>query len=199
MDREFANVGIATDRAQFRAWLAAHAAEESECYLEVKRGRPVDEDTFYYLDAVEEALCFGWIDSTVRVIDGVRMQRFGPRRPGGNWTELNKERVRRLERLGLMTDAGRRVLPAMGPRSFRFDPDVVAALKAARVWAKFRRLDPLYQRVRASNLAFYKDRHPEAYERMLRHVVDETRRGRTVGEWNDFGRLLEGREAPDEG
>ena len=114
------NIGIATNRNEFREWLRDHASTESGCWVEVKRGRPVDEGVFYYLDAVEEALCFGWIDSIHKEINGVRMQRFTPRKKNSVWTELNKERVRRLERLGLMTDAGRAVLPPMGPRSFRF-------------------------------------------------------------------------------
>ena len=63
----------------------------------------------WYLDAVEEALCFGWIDSTVKTIDGVTLQRFGKRVKNSQWTELNKERCRRLEALGLMTDSGRAV------------------------------------------------------------------------------------------
>lgn len=95
-----------------------HHQVETECYLHLKRGRPVDNETFWYLDAVEEALCFGWIDSTIRTIDGVAWQRFGPRKPRSPWTELNKERVRRLEKLGLMTDTDRRALPPMGPAAF---------------------------------------------------------------------------------
>ena len=187
------NIGVASSRAEFRAWLAANAATERECWVQVKRGRPADDGVFYYLDAVEEALCFGWIDSTVRPgAGGLRLQRFGPRKPGGNWTELNKERARRLERLGLMTDAGRAVLPPMGPRSFRFDPHVVADLKAARVWAAFRRLPPLYQRVRASNLAFYRTRYPQGYQRMLEHTVETAKLGKTFGDWTDYGRLAEG-------
>ena len=98
-------------REAFRAWLINNGSTEKECYLVLKRGKPTDKDTFYYIAAVEEALCFGWIDSTTRIIDGVTMQRFSPRRKKALWTELNKERVRRLERLGLMTDAGRAVLP----------------------------------------------------------------------------------------
>ena len=50
-------------REQFREWLMLHAAKESECWVAVKRGKPVESDSFYYIDAVEEALCFGWIDS----------------------------------------------------------------------------------------------------------------------------------------
>ena len=171
--------------------MSAHHADQQECYVLLKRGKPVDADHFWYLDAIEEALCFGWIDSTVRVVDGATMQRFTPRRKGGNWTELNKERVRRLEKLGLMTDAGRAVLPPMGPRSFRIDAQTEAALKKARVWSKFKALPPLYQRVRASNLMFYRERHPHSYQRMLDHTIKATKEGKTFGEWNDYGRLLD--------
>ena len=185
------NVLNITSRQAFRAWLTAHGATEAECWVRVRRGRPTEEAGLWYLDAVEEALCFGWIDSTVRPVDGAAMQRFSPRRKNSPWTELNKARVRRLERLGLMTDAGRAVLPPMGPRSFRIDPELAAALKRARVWAKFQRFPPLYRRVRAYNVTFYKTRDPAAYERALSHLIEETRAGRMFGMWNDYGRLLE--------
>ena len=148
------NVLDASNRQQFRSWLAAHHASEPECWVAVRRGRPIDDDSFYYLDAVEEALCFGWIDSIQKEIDGVRLQRFSPRKPQSPWTELNKERVRRLEALGLMADAGRAVLPAMGPRSFRVDPDVERALKDARCWAAFKRFPPPSSAFRPSTSAF---------------------------------------------
>ena len=185
------NILDVTNRGQFRAWLAEHHATEPECWVAVTRGRPTNPHTFYYLDAVEEALCFGWIDSTTKAIGGVRLQRFGPRKPCSPWTELNKERVRRLEALGLMTDAGRAVLPAMGPRSFRIDPDVRRALANARAWSKFRSFPALYQRVRAYNVTFYKDRDPAAYQRALTNLVAHTKRGEMYGQWNDYGRLLE--------
>ena len=98
------NILTVTCREQFREWLTAHAVEESECWVAVKRGKPVEPDSFYYIDAVEEALCFGWIDSVQKPINGVNMQRFSPRKKNSPWTELNKERVRRLEKLGLMTN-----------------------------------------------------------------------------------------------
>ena len=118
------NILEVVDRADFRKWLEQNGAAETECWISVKRGKPLDDTVFYYLDAVEEALCFGWIDSTHKVIDGKRMQRFSPRKKNSPWTELNKERVRRLERFGLMTDAGRAVLPPMGVRSFKTDKDI---------------------------------------------------------------------------
>lgn len=188
MERNILNI---RSRAEFRDWLARSAETEPECWLVLRRGRPADPNAFYYLDAVEEALCFGWIDSTQKEIGGVMMQRFSPRAKSGHWTELNKERVRRLERLGLMTDAGRAVLPPMGPRSFRIDPEIASALKAARVWTRFRAFPPLYQRVRAGNLAFYKGRDPETYERMLTRLIEETKRNHMYGAWDDYGRLSE--------
>ncbi len=185
------NVLTAANRQEFRAWLTEHAAGESECWVKVKRGKPVDDVQFWYLDAVEEALCFGWIDSTHKLIDGVRMQKFTPRKKNSPWTELNKERVRRLEKLDLMTDAGRAVLPAMGVRSFKIDPDVEVAMKQARVYTKFRKFPPLYQRVRAYNVAFYKKRDAALYQKMLARLIEETKQGNMFGEWNDYGRLSE--------
>ena len=185
------NILIIANRREFRAWFEAHHANERECWVEVKRGRPVDDQHFWYLDAVEEALCFGWIDSRHKLIDGKRMQCFTPRKRNSPWTELNKERVRRLERLGLMTDAGRKVLPPMGVRSFKIDKDVETALKSARVWTTFKSFPSLYQRIRAYNVAFYKTRDKGMYEQTLLHFITETKAGRMFGEWNDYGRLLD--------
>ena len=82
------NILRANSRAEFRQWLKENADKQTECWVNVKRGRPVDDKVFYYLDAVEEALCFGWIDSTHKKIDVIRMQRFTPRKKNSPWTEL---------------------------------------------------------------------------------------------------------------
>ena len=185
------NVLAIDNRVDFRCWLADNSSSESECWVQAKRGKPAGEERLYYIDAVEEALCFGWVDSMTKMVDGKQMQRFSPRARGSAWTELNKERVRRLEKLGLMTDAGRRVLPKMEPRSFKIDADVEHALKQARVYSKFKRFPPLYQRVRAYNTAFYKKRDECAYEKALARLIEQTRQGKMYGEWNDWGRLLD--------
>ena len=129
---ELENVDIAHTREEFRCWLENNHGSERECWLKLKRGRPT-EDAFAYLDAVEEALCFGWIDGHLKSFEGCgALQRFTPRSRGSSWSELNKERVRRLERLGKMTDVGRACLPAMGPRSFRIYEGIEGELKKAR-------------------------------------------------------------------
>ena len=135
-------------RSELREWLRQNHDRETECWVAVRRGRPVDDGTFRYVDAVEEALCFGWIDSTVKKIsDEVTVQKLCPRKPRSNWSELNKERCRRMERLGLMTDAGRAVLPDMSAAGFTIDPDILRELQADPVlWENFRRLPELYRR-----------------------------------------------------
>ena len=125
------NILNITNRADFRQWLAANSATERECWIAVKRGKTPPKDALWYLDAVEEALCFGWIDSTVKNVGGVTLQRFGPRNGKGMWTELNKERCRRLERLGLMIEAGRAVCPDLDAE-FVILPEILAAFKADR-------------------------------------------------------------------
>lgn len=93
-------------RAAWRAWLKANHSRSEGVWLAVgKKGNTVTSLT--YDDAVEEALCFGWIDSTVNRLDEHRFrQLFTPRKPGSTWARTNKERVERLTAAGLMTPAG---------------------------------------------------------------------------------------------
>lgn len=93
-------------RAEFREWLERNADSSAGIWLAVgKKGNSVT--TLFYDDAVEEALCFGWIDSTVRRFDAERYwQLYTPRRPGSIWARTNKARVERLAAEGLMTPAG---------------------------------------------------------------------------------------------
>lgn len=187
---EYNNVLKIKNRKQFRTWLIKNHEKVKECFIEVKKGKPTDTKHFWYIDAVEEALCFGWIDSSQKVIDGVRYQRFSPRRKGSVWTELNKERVRRLERLNLMTDAGRSILPNMD-EEFIIDKDIEKLLKKEKALDNFNSFPDLYKKIRIYNINFYKKRNKETYEKALKHFIEETKKNKMYGEWNDYGRLLE--------
>lgn len=75
------NLLNAENRSELRQWLVKNHDTENQCWVRVKRGRVQDDDTFWYIDAVEEALCFGWIDSTVkRFENGAVLQKLAPRR-----------------------------------------------------------------------------------------------------------------------
>lgn len=178
-------------RSELREWLLQHHKTETECWVVVKRGRPKDDGTFWYVDAVEEALCFGWIDSTVKKIaEDVTVQKLCPRKAKSNWSELKKERCCRMERLGLMTEAGRAVLPDMSDAGFVIDRDILSALQSdSVVWENFKRLPDLYRRVRIDTIQI-KKRQPALFQSRLDKFVDNTRKGILYGEWNDNGRLL---------
>ena len=165
-----------SERGQLREWLQNNHNTAKECWVAIYKANKPALPCLPYTDIVEEALCFGWIDSTYGLLDGKRMQVFTPRRDKAHWTELNKERARRLEKLGLMTDAGRKVLPAMGKRSFKMDPEIREILKKNRLWSMFCSFPPLYQRVRIYNLVFQRNRDRNAYEKNLMHLLEETRK-----------------------
>ncbi len=100
-------------RAEWRAWLEANHDKASGVWLVSWRRKSGRQRTVSYEDAIEEALCFGWVDSVGGHIDDERgMLRFSPRKPGSIWARSNKERIARLEAAGLMTEAGRRVVEA---------------------------------------------------------------------------------------
>lgn len=177
-------------RIEFRKWLIENHATEKECWIAVKRGKTPPEDMLWYLDAVEEALCFGWIDSTLKNVDGKSLQRFGPRTKSGRWTELNKERCRRLEKLGLMTDSGRSICPDLD-EEFRVDSDILAEFqKNSAAWGRFNSFPALYQRVRIDNIQRVKAK-PELFVARLTKLIEASERGEMIGDWHDYGRLLD--------
>ena len=175
------------DRPAWRAWLERNHRTASEIWL-LLDDRP-EEPTVSYLDAVEEAICFGWIDGIQKRFSTYeRAQRFTPRKPRSNWTELNKERARRLIRLGLMTEAGRATLPDLtAPHTVA--ADIVAALQAEPdAWPHFLAFPDLYRRVRTGYIEEARRDRGE-FERRLRNFVRKTASNQMFGNWNDGGRL----------
>jgi uncharacterized protein YdeI (YjbR/CyaY-like superfamily) len=99
------------ERQQLRTWLQENHSTAKECWVVNSRAKNPPAGVLPYLDVVEEALCFGWIDSTLkRLPDGRLAQRLSPRRKKSHWTELNKQRCQELESRGLMTPAGKDAL-----------------------------------------------------------------------------------------
>ena len=176
-------------RAQLREWLDANHGTSPHVWIPVLSKDP---EELSYLAVVEEAICFGWIDSTKKRADNIMYQRISPRRKSGNWTELNKERARRLIRLNLMTPQGMSVLPNMVEENFVIRQDVLDAIQADNeTLANFQKLPPLYVRVRVDNIQSY-PQGDKTYERRLQRFLDKTKVGKLFGDWNDNGRLIEG-------
>lgn len=189
---ELKNLLNVRNRDELRLWLKENHQTEKECWVIVKRGKPKNDETFWYLDAVEEALCFGWIDSTCKkTTDGFTAQRLSPRQKRSNWTELNKERCRRMEKIGRMTDEGRAILPDMSLTAFKIDEEILDAMKQDYiVWNNFKSFPPLYQRVRIDTIQAYK-KQTDVFKIRLEKFIENTREGIMYGEWNDNGRLID--------
>ncbi|MEO8174787.1 MAG: hypothetical protein ABI581_16945, partial [Sediminibacterium sp.] len=121
-----------------------------------------------YTEAVEEAICFGWIDSIKKKIDDhSQAQRFTPRSKRNHWTEYNKERARRLIRLGKMTESGLERVPDLSEKSFKISEDVMNELKNDQeIYENFKKFPALYIRVRVGYIQEYKVGNPEYLKRL---------------------------------
>jgi uncharacterized protein YdeI (YjbR/CyaY-like superfamily) len=177
------------DRKAWRAWLAKHHAKASEIWL-VYYKKSSKKPRIPYNDAVEEALCFGWIDSILKPIDGERFaQRFSPRRATSKLSPMNRVRVERLLATGMMTPAGiekirHTLVDAKRPEKsapFRVPADIARAIeKAPTAWKNFQRFPKTYQRIRVGWIDGARSR-PEEFRKRLRYFVKMTAANKRFG------------------
>jgi uncharacterized protein YdeI (YjbR/CyaY-like superfamily) len=185
---EITNTIKPKNRTAWREWLGKHHKSLTEIWL-LSNDRP-EEPTVTYLDAVEEAICFGWIDGIQKRFSTDELaQRYTPRKRRSNWTELNKERARRLIRLELMIEAGAATLPDLNAK-FIVAEDIMEVLKAKPdIWSNFLEFPDLYRRVRIGYIEEVRKNRNE-FERRLQNFVSKTADNKMFGNWNDGGRLL---------
>jgi uncharacterized protein YdeI (YjbR/CyaY-like superfamily) len=174
-----------TSRKAWRDWLEKHHASSTGTWLVYAKkhsGLP----SLTYNDAVEEALCFGWIDSKINPIDDAfYMQMFTPRKPKSAWSTLNKARVKRLLAAGLMSPAGLVSVKAAKDSgtwnawkhvdALTIPPDLERAIKAnpdaSRYWRSYsasRRKGVLYRLAGA--------KRPETRARYLQGIIENMAR-----------------------
>jgi uncharacterized protein YdeI (YjbR/CyaY-like superfamily) len=167
--------------ADWRAWLRKHHKTSREIWLVYYRkdsGKP----RISYNDAVDEALCFGWIDSTVKKIDADRnAQRFTPRRPGAPTSEMNKARARRLVRERRMTPAGLKAIGTLRAPRLVVPADIKAALERdPAAWKHFQRFPVAYRRIRVAFVEGARGR-PTEFRRRLGHLVRKSAKNELFG------------------
>lgn len=171
----------AAHRQEWRQWLLANYQTATEIWLITYRqhtGRP----SIAYNDAVEEALCFGWIDSVRKSLDQERLaQRFTPRNPKSDYSQTNKERLKMLIDQGqVMPD----VLASLGDvltEEYAFPRDIMAALQAnSQAWENFQRYTGAYQRIRIAYIDSARKR-PGEFEKRLGHFLQMTEQGKQFG------------------
>jgi len=175
-----------TTRKAWRTWLEKNYATKKEVWL-VYATKQSGKGRVAYSDAVEEALCFGWIDGTLKSIDeNYFAQRFSPRRSAkSQLSETNKERVRRMIRAGLMTPAGMEKIRDRMSERFVIPPDIVHALKRdPKVWKNFQRFPKWYQRVRIGWLDMSRGRQ-DIFAARLRYFLKMTALNKRYGQLHE--------------
>ncbi len=179
-------------REELYRWYQENHDKVSGFWLRVNRAAADSPGVVRYIDAVEVALCFGWIDSTMKSIDdGNPVQHFTPRRKRSNWCERNLIRCRRLVEIGDMTSAGLAVAPDMDPSKFVFEDWVLDAIKADEVaWVNYNSFPETYRRIRVDFIQHYRqsNREEEALK-ALQKFVQSCHDAKMFPGWDDFGRL----------
>ncbi len=176
--------------AEFRAWLEEHHSTASELWLGYYK-KATGRATITWPEAVEEALCFGWIDGKLQRIDEERhRQRFTPRRPRSNWSAVNIAKVAELREQGRMTPAGEAAFAARredepGAYSYErrhkaaFDAEQEAGFRANdAAWAWFEGQSPSYRQL--ATFWVVSAKRPETRARRLASLIECSAEGRRV-------------------
>jgi uncharacterized protein YdeI (YjbR/CyaY-like superfamily) len=185
---EITEVFYPKERGQWRNWLKRHHLKKRQIWVRKPHkasGLPV----ISYDDLVEESLCFGWIDGVVKSFnDESSVQRLTPRRKKGSFlSELNRQRIWKLQKLKLMTPAGiEPIRDQIGSPDDSWEiPDwILQELQASRTaWAKFHAFPVFYQRLKISWIAETKGgrQAPEVARQRLAHLIKKSAEGRRYG------------------
>jgi uncharacterized protein YdeI (YjbR/CyaY-like superfamily) len=177
-----------TSAQAFYDWLEEHHDTETEVYVGFHK-QHTGKRAMSWSEAVDQALCFGWIDGRVKKIDDDRyMQRFTPRKPGSNWSRINVEKISKLREAGLMRPAGvaafeRRSDAKTGVYSFendaRLTPEYEERLRANRAAAEYFDSRPPWYRRTAIHLVM-SARREETRLRRLEQLIEDSAAGRDI-------------------
>jgi uncharacterized protein YdeI (YjbR/CyaY-like superfamily) len=173
-------------RQEWRKWLSDNYDSQSEIWL-VFRKQHTGVTSLSYIDAIEEALCFGWIDSLVKRLDGARYARkFTPRKADSKWSTINRRRYADLKSRGLLAARGLERAPtsrsgdAPRPSATAIPSYIEERLKAdLRAWQYFEQLAPSYRRAYIGWIESAK--REETREKRLREALSLLAAGKKLG------------------
>jgi uncharacterized protein YdeI (YjbR/CyaY-like superfamily) len=166
---------------EWRDWLKKHYDSAEEIWLVFYR-KEAGKPNIAYAEAVEEALCFGWIDSIRKTLDRERYaHRFTPRKPRSGFSQTNIERLRVLLDQGKVMPEIRASAEKIVSEPFNFPEDIMAILQADReIWENFQGYSAAYQRIRIAFIDSARKR-PQEYEKRLRHFLKMTAQDKQYG------------------
>ena len=177
------------DRKEWRSWLQKNYLSEKAVWLVIYK-KHTKKQSIAYNDAVEEAVCFGWIDGQIKRIDDERfIQRYTPRRPQSRWSESNIERAERMIKQGYMTKEGLKIYKkgiknkqrVPSSKNFTVSPDLKSALaKNKTALTNFQNLAPSAQLA----YAYWVDtaKREETRQRRIKKTIDLLAQNKKLGE-----------------
>jgi len=170
-----------TDAKAWRNWLEEHYKTEKEIWLTYYK-KATGKPRIPYNDAVEQALCFGWIDSIIKKLDEERTaQRFSPRKPKSGYSQANIERLRYLVAQGEVIEE---VLESLGDileQDFAFPEDILEAIQADdQAWHNYQNFSEPYKRIRIAFIKGARNR-PEEFRKRLKYFIKMTRENKQIG------------------
>ncbi|MDO5978954.1 YdeI/OmpD-associated family protein [Flavivirga spongiicola] len=163
------------NRKEWRNWLTTNFESRDDIWLEYPL-KKTGKERIIYNDAVEEALCFGWIDSTVKSLDEeTTIQRFCRRRKKSTFSQPNKERLKWLFERGMIHDSLRSDIEVIINTAFIFPNDIIDKLKVDKaVWNNYEKLSESYKRIRIAYIDSARKR-PEEFEKRLNNFINKTK------------------------
>jgi uncharacterized protein YdeI (YjbR/CyaY-like superfamily) len=167
-------------RTDWRAWLREHFNKKKEIWL-VYPKKVTGKPRIQYNDAVEEALCFGWIDSTIKTIDEDHTaQRFTPKNPKSTYSQPNIERLKWLLREKMIHPTIQEHAENIVKKNFVFPKDIMLAIKANKeAWKYYQKFSDGYKRIRIAYIDEARKR-PEEFQKRLTNFVDKTSQNKLI-------------------
>ena len=168
------------DREEWRSWLAEHFESESEVWF-VFPTLASGEKGVSYNDAVEEALCFGWIDGRAGTLDEThQLRRFTPRRKGSSYSQPNIERLILLHSQGLIHPKVLPLIEEVIRTPFVFPKDILDAIREDDLaWTNYQTFTESYKRIRIAYIDAARKR-PDEFSKRLDSFIKKTREGKHI-------------------
>ena len=169
-----------TNRQEWRQWLVSNFESAREVWF-VFPTKASGEVGVAYNDAVEEALCFGWIDGVAGTLDPLhQLRRFTPRRKGSPYSRPNIERLIWLNEQGLLHPSVRTSVADLITLPFQFPADIIATLQQdQKVWEHYCAFSEPYKRIRVAYIDAARKR-PAEFKRRLENFIAKTRQNRLI-------------------
>ena len=169
-----------SDRNEWRRWLCENYKTKDEIWF-VFPTKDSGEESLSYNDAVEEALCFGLIDSTTGHTDSLHgIRRFTPRREGSSYSRPNIERLIWLDSKGLILPEIRETVIDIIEAPYEFPADIITAVKSDdAAWKNYQNFSDSYRRIRIAYIDAARKR-PAEFEKRLKNFIEKTRENKLI-------------------